>query len=277
MSYIKHSINKNKEDNYPYVCKNVSSSEGIELINSEENVFYLAPGDHLDTDDYIYKNEIGELLLKNKDIFLSNRCINTFSEYALQQLYRMQQKTNAALTEEELNRHISGVLNNMSKKMKDKYNLDENNLSFYLVDGKIKCNIIATQCSIEDLSGMLSEFNNTLRDYRKTSKRNEHALNHGKIAKHSMHLLRLYMMGIDLVSEGKIQTKRIKEHDLLMDIRNGVYLDENGIPNKHFFEIVDEYKNKFENACKNSVLPDEPDIDKINTFRMEVNEKIVKL
>lgn len=231
----------------------------------------------LDTDDYIYKNEIGELLLKNKDIFLSNRCINTFSEYALQQLYRMQQKTNAALTEEELNRHISGVLNNMSKKMKDKYNLDENNLSFYLVDGKIKCNIIATQCSIEDLSGMLSEFNNTLRDYRKTSKRNEHALNHGKIAKHSMHLLRLYMMGIDLVSEGKIQTKRIKEHDLLIDIRNGVYLDENGIPNKHFFEIVDEYKNKFENACKNSVLPDEPDIDKINTFRMEVNEKIVKL
>lgn len=231
----------------------------------------------LDTDDYIYKNEIGELLLKNKDIFLSNRCINTFSEYALQQLYRMQQKTNAALTEEELNRHISGVLNNMSKKMKDKYNLDENNLSFYLVDGKIKCNIIATQCSIEDLSGMLSKFNNTLRDYRKTSKRNEHALNHGKIAKHSMHLLRLYMMGIDLVSEGKIQTKRIKEHDLLMDIRNGVYLDENGIPNKHFFEIVDEYKNKFENACKNSVLPDEPDIDKINTFRMEVNEKIVKL
>lgn len=231
----------------------------------------------LDTDDYIYKNEFGELLLKNKDIFLSNRCINTFSEYALQQLYRMQQKTNAALTEEELNRHISGVLNNMSKKMNDKYNLDENNVSFYLVDGKIKCNIIATQCSIEDLSGMLSEFNNTLRDYRKTSKRNEHALNHGKIAKHSMHLLRLYMMGIDLVSEGKIQTKRIKEHDLLMDIRNGVYLDENGIPNKHFFEIVDEYKNKFENACKNSVLPDEPDIDKINTFRMEVNEKIVKL
>lgn len=231
----------------------------------------------LDTDDYIYKNEIGELLLKNKDIFLSNRCINTFSEYALQQLYRMQQKTNAALTEEELNRHISGVLNNMSKKMNDKYNLDENNVSFYLVDGKIKCNIIATQCSIEDLSGMLSEFNNTLRDYRKTSKRNEHALNHGKIAKHSMHLLRLYMMGIDLVSEGKIQTKRIKEHDLLMDIRNGVYLDENGIPNKQFFEIVDEYKNKFENACKNSVLPDEPDIDKINTFRMEVNEKIVEL
>lgn len=231
----------------------------------------------LDTDDYIYKNEFGELLLKNKDIFLSNRCINTFSEYALQQLYRMQQKTNAALTEEELNRHISGVLNNMSKKMNNKYNLDENNVSFYLVDGKIKCNIIATQCSIEDLSGMLSEFNNTLRDYRKTSKRNEHALNHGKIAKHSMHLLRLYMMGIDLVSEGKIQTKRIKEHDLLMDIRNGVYLDENGIPNKHFFEIVDEYKNKFENACKNSVLPDEPDIDKINTFRMEVNEKIVKL
>ena len=229
--------------------------------------------DEFNSVELFYPNFPEEVMDKSEEALY----INSLLYYTFSQLYRMQQKTNAALTEEELNRHISGVLNNMSKKMNDKYNLDENNVSFYLVDGKIKCNIIATQCSMEDLSGMLSEFNNTLRDYRKTSKRNEHALNHGKIAKHSMHLLRLYMMGIDLVSEGKIQTKRIKEHDLLMDIRNGVYLDENGIPNKHFFEIVDEYKNKFENACKNSVLPDEPDIDKINTFRMEVNEKIVKL
>ena len=91
---------------------------------------------------------------------------------------------------------------------------------------------------MNDLAGILSECNNTLRDYRKTSKRNEHAFAHNKIAKHSMHLLRLYMMGIDLVSEGKIQTKRIKEHNLLMDIRNGLYLDEVGIPNKEFLILL---------------------------------------
>lgn len=243
------------------------------LLGCNPNVIELLG---LEPDDYIYKNAIGDLLLKNKSLFLSNRCINTFNGYALQQLYRIRQKTNAALTEEELNNHVSEVLNNMSEKMYNKYNLNKDNVSFYVINGEIKCDIIAKQCSMEDLSGMLSEFNNTLRDYRKTSKRNEHALNHGKIAKHSMHLLRLYMMGIDLVSKGKIQTKRIKEHNLLMDIRNGLYLNENGIPNKEFFEIVDTYKNKFEKACKNSVLPNNPDINKINKLKMEVNERIVK-
>ena len=83
------------------------------------------------------------------------------------------------------------------------------------------------------------------------------------------------MMGIDLVSEGKIQTKRVKEHSLLMDIRNGLYLDEKGIPNKEFFDIVKNYQEKFEKAVNISVLPNEPDINKINELRSNINEMVI--
>ena len=86
------------------------------------------------------------------------------------------------------------------------------------------------------------------------------------MSKHSMHLLRLYMMAEDLLLDGKIVTYREKEHDLLMDIRFGKYLDETGSPSKDFFDIVDSYKARFEYAKTHSVLPKKPDIDKINRF-----------
>lgn len=229
----------------------------------------------LEKNDYLYINEIGKMILNNKDIFLSNKCVDSFNGYATSQLYRLQQKTNTALTEEELNKHISKVLNNMLIKMYDKYNFDKNDVSFYIENKIIKCDIHKNGIDMNNLAGILSECNNTLRDYRKTSKRNEHAFAHNKIAKHSMHLLRLYMMGIDLVSEGKIQTKRVKEHSLLMDIRNGLYLDEKGLPNKEFFDIVKSYQEKFEKAVNISVLPNEPDINRINELRSNINEMVI--
>lgn len=106
--------------------------------------------------------------------------------------------------------------------------------------------------------------------------RNEKAAAHKKIAKHSMHLLRLYMMCIDILEKQKIVTYREKEHDLLMDIRNGKYLGADDKPLPEFFEIVSEYEKKLEYAKKNTTLPDEPDYERIMEFTAEVNEKVIK-
>lgn len=123
--------------------------------------------------------------------------------------------------------------------------------------------------------GLLSEINNTLRDYKKKSKRNEYAINHKKAAKHSVSLIRLQMMAIDLLENKEIITYREKEHDLLMDIRLGKYLDSDDKPNSAFFDIVHEYEKKFDYAKNNTELPEEPDVNKINDFVMSVNERIV--
>lgn len=229
----------------------------------------------LEPEDYLYVSEAGEELLRNKQVFLSNRCINTFNGYVMMQLYRLKSKTNQTLTTEELSGHIADVLNNMLVNMGEKYGFDKSDIRFYADADAVNLDIVKKNCKVDNLINLFSEFNNTLRDYRKRSKRNEYALTHEKIAKHSMHLLRAYIMGIDLISEAKIQTKRIKEHDLLMDVRNGKYLDGSGMPTKEFFEIVDEYKNKFENAVKHSVLPDTPDMDKINKLLISLNEAVI--
>ena len=53
-------------------------------------------------------------------------------------------------------------------------------------------------------------------------------------------------------------------------------MDENQLPVPEFFEMVDEYEKRLDYARKNTSLPEEPDIRKINDFAASVNERVVK-
>jgi len=91
-----------------------------------------------------------------------------------------------------------------------------------------------------------------------------------------MHLVRLYYMCFDILEKEEIITYRTEEHDLLMDIRNGKYLDANRQPIPEFYEMVDELEKRLEYAKQNTSLPDKPDYKKIDEFVMSVNERVVK-
>lgn len=66
------------------------------------------------------------------------------------------------------------------------------------------------------------------------------------------------------------------EHDLLMDIRNGKYLDSERQPIPEFFEMLNEYEKRMQYAVENTSLPDKPDYKRIEEFKMSVNEQIVR-
>ena len=91
-----------------------------------------------------------------------------------------------------------------------------------------------------------------------------------------MHLIRLYMMCLDILEKEQIITYREAEHNLLMDIRNGKYLDSNDQPITEFYEMGDDYERRLDYAKLNTSLPDSPDYKKINEFVISVNERIVK-
>ncbi len=106
-------------------------------------------------------------------------------------------------------------------------------------------------------------------------KRNKNAILHNKIGKHMMHLIRLYLMCLDILEKGEIVTYREAEHDLLMSIRNGAFLNSKSQPTDDFFALVNDYKIKLEYAEKNTDLPENPDYRRIREFVMSVNEKVV--
>ena len=115
-----------------------------------------------------------------------------------------------------------------------------------------------------------------LKKNRKIGASNRKASERGNLRKHMMHLVRLYLMCFDILEKGEIITYREKEHDFLMDIRNGKYLDDEDHPVAEFYDIVDDLENKLQYWKEHTSLPANPDYDRINKFLAEANWAVVK-
>ena len=232
---------------------------------------------------YLYLSDIGKDLIKNKDMFLSKRAVHSFGGYANSQLRRLDNKAVRLVNQSEREKHIMNSINNARYTFPGRYfYFSDDAINLYVdkaiqedYDTEIFMDINLHHYPLRDYKAMWSEMNNIVKDYAKIGKRNKHAIEHNKLGKHMMHLVRLYIMCIDILESGQIITLREKDHDFLMDIRNGKYLDDNMQPTKEFYEIVDDLENKMEYWKIHTELPDKPDYERINKFLMETNMRIV--
>lgn len=94
------------------------------------------------------------------------------------------------------------------------------------------------------------------------------------LCKAMMHYIRIYATGEELLRTGKMVTYREKEHDFLMDIRNGKFIDPDAhIIHPEFYTNMACIKADFENAYKNTVLPMEADREGAEKLLMEIFEE----
>lgn len=238
----------------------------------------------LKPEHYLYVSMIGRQLIDNKDLFLSQRAIYSFGGYATAQLRRLDNKAIRTVEQDKREKHILNSILNAKYTFPDKYfehNTDAINL--YIdksqqeeYDTEIFMDINLKHYPLRDYKSMWSEMNNIVKDYSKIGKRNKHAIEHAKIGKHMMHLVRLYYMCFDILEKHEINTYRNKEHDLLMSIRNGEFLDSSNQPTNEFYEMVNEFEKRLDYDKVNTDLPPKPNYKKINEFVMNVNERIVK-
>ena len=89
-----------------------------------------------------------------------------------------------------------------------------------------------------------------------------------------MHLVRLYLMCFDILEKGEINTYRDKDHDLLMSIRNGEFLDENRQPTQKFYKLVDSLEKRLDYDKEHTDLPETVDMEKVNDLVARVNGRI---
>lgn len=214
-------------------------------------------------EDYLYISKEGQMLLQYKHLFLSKRAVFTFGQYAKAQLNRLINKSGRSKDEVSQNetRSLQKALASVGIS-KDK---------FWITDGDTEQ--IVTVNGIFSLSEFIKIYqavDNVHTDYR-SSVRNNKAVEHGKLNKHMMHLIRLYMMGIDILTKHEIITYRADEHNLLMDIRNGKYLEADlKTPTKEFEELLAEYQRKFDEASNNTTLPEKVDMEAINNLMINI-------
>ena len=238
----------------------------------------------LKPEHYLYLSDVGHELVYNADMFLSKRAVNAFGGYANSQLRRLDNKAARLVGQSQQEQHILNSIKNASYDFPVKYfSHQDDQIKLYIdravnpeMETEIFMDVNLTHYPLRDYKSMWSEMNNIVKDYAKIGKRNAHAIEHNKLGKHMMHLVRLFYMCFDILENHEIVTYREKEHDLLMDIRNGKYLDDNRQPVPEFFEMVDELEKRLEYDKENTDLPEKPNYKRINEFMISVNERIVR-
>lgn len=219
----------------------------------------------------------GKLLRDNVHLFLSKKAAASFGGYAIAQLRRLQNAlARDSYPQKEKELHILSSIHKQLLTLPDRYKaLTNGELRLYLdtsskedFDEEIFMDISVTHYPLRDFKNIYSEMNNVLRDYDKlnhrNSKKDELHLN-----KHAMHLIRLLIMGTEILQGKGVHTYREKEKDFFMDIRNGEYSYE------QIFDMVNKFDIEFKYAAENTVLPDNPAYDKIQELIMQINKDVI--
>ncbi|KHD36241.1 nucleotidyltransferase [Clostridium acetobutylicum] len=251
------------------------------LLNCNPNTIELLG---LNTEHYLYLNEIGQELLNNKKIFLSKRAIHSFGGYATAQLRRLQNAlARDSYPKEEKEKHIFNSVKNAVHDFSKRYSsFDEGSLKIYLdkskqpgFDLEIYLDANLKHYPLRDYKNIWAEMSNIVKDYDKIGKRNKKK-DDNHLNKHAMHLIRLFMMAIDILEKEEINTYRVHEKELLLNIRNGKFQKEDGNFSDDFYSLLKEYENRLTYAAKNTSLPEEPNMTRVEEFVMSVNERVVK-
>ena len=237
----------------------------------------------LKPEHYLIKTDVGQMMLDNRHVFLSKRAVGTFGGYANQQLYRLQQLSSHSMEQKELEKHILTTIRFLSEDFAARYHLDPKNTLEPFIDvseqpdmeTEIFMNVHLDHYPLRDYCDMWSELKQIVSSYKRLGKRNTHAVEHEKVSKHAMHLVRLYHMAFDILLRGEIKTFRTDDHELLMDIRNGKYTNDDNSMKPEFFEMVGCLEADLASAKEKSELPDKPDMDAVNRLLYSINERVV--
>lgn len=238
----------------------------------------------LKPEHYLYLSDIGRLLLDNRRLFLSKRAIQSFGGYADAQLRRLQNAlARDTFPQTEKERHIFNSVRSAMHDFNHRYGRFENgSLELYIdkavnpeLETEIFVNASMTHYPLRDYCGMWNTMANVIRDYEKVGKRNKKK-DDLHLNKHAMHLIRLFMMALDILEKGEINTYREKEHGLLMDIRSGKYRKEDGAFHESFYEMLSDFEKKLHYAAEHTDLPEEPDMAKVQELVMAINERVVR-
>ena len=229
-------------------------------------------------DEHIFIcNKYGKMIKDNTNLFLSKRAIQSFGGYASAQLRRLQNslaRDNYPQKEKEI--HMLNTIKTQIATMKDRYEVfSKENLNIYIdkskkegVESELFIDVNFTHYPLRDFKNIYAEMSNVINDYDKLNHRNSKKdANH--LNKHAMHLIRLFIMGTELLEGKGINTYRENDREFLLKIRNGEF------SYNQIFEMVNDYEKKFDYAAKNTCLKDEPDYDKVEELMISINRDVI--
>ena len=237
----------------------------------------------LDEEQYLIKTNLGQELIDNSRLFLSKRAIKSFGGYADAQLRRLQNAiARDTLPQSDREKHIlKSVMNALDDFNRRNIASDKGSVKIYIdqaenpeLETEIFVDADYKHLPLRDYTDMWGTMRTVVRDYDKIGKRNKKK-DDNHLNKHAMHLIRLFMMAIDILEKGEIRTHRTEDLPLLLAIRKGEYMQEDGTFSAAFYDILEEYERKLDEASIKTTLPDNPDMDKVGKFVERINRFVI--
>jgi predicted nucleotidyltransferase len=236
----------------------------------------------LDRDQYLVLTDAGRELIDRKALFLSRQAGDTFGAFARAQMKRLlNAQARDRLPQAEREEHILESVNRALEDFNRRCGEEGTKARLYIgeavtegLEKEIFLDADFRHYPLRRYNELMNTLHSVVRDYDKVGKRN-HKKDDNHLNKHAMHLVRLFMMGIDILEKEEIRTHR-PESDLklLRRIRNGDYMQDNVlIPD--FFEILTDYERRFHEAEVHSMLPDHPDMKAVGDFVESINRRVV--
>lgn len=234
---------------------------------------------------YIFMTEAGQEMIDNRKLFLSKRALQSFGGYANQQLNRLENAiARDRLAQDQQEEHIRRSMENSIKSFESRYTDFENgSIKLYTdvspreeLDREIFADISLTHFPARQFNSIMNDLHNVLGTYDKLNHRN-HKKDDAHLNKHAMHLVRLYLMCLDILEKEEIITYRADDYELLMSIRHGFYQNEDGTYKPEFFEIIKHLKRRLDYAKENTSLPEHPNMKRVEEFVMSVNRRALNV
>lgn len=233
---------------------------------------------------YLVRTPAGDRLLANRSLFLSRRAAATFGGYAGQQLRRLENAlARDRYPQAEKERHILNVCMSAMQAFSGRYS-EENGEYFRLyvgpsqrdaLESEIFADVSLRHIPLREYQEIWSRLQKIVKNYGQLDKRNRKK-DDRRLNKHAMHLIRLYLMGLDILERREIVTYREAERALLLSIRRGEYQQPDGNFRPEFYEMVDAYDRRLAYARENTDLPEQPDLRSIEELVMSINEEALR-
>lgn len=237
----------------------------------------------LDEDQYLIKSELGQELINSSGLFLSKRAIKSFGGYADAQLRRLQNAiARDMLPQSDREKHILKSVMNALDDFNRRYAGKEiGSIRLYIdkaenpeLDAEIFVDADYKHFPLRDYTDLWRTMRTVVRDYDKLGKRNKKK-DDNHLNKHAMHLIRLFMMAIDILEKGEIRTHRVDDLSTLLAIHRGDYMLSDGTFSPEFYEMMEEYERRLDEAAAKTVLPDNPDMKRVGAFVERINRYAV--
>lgn len=231
------------------------------------------------TELYVNLTLEGQMLLDNKELFLTRRVAYSYGGFANDQLRRLQmgllrngtspEPLKNKFEKRSLDRLVAGQGKDDVFRISISEEADFEGKHPLLISGSLN------NYPVNSLKSLLRGLTTTIDQYEQPQhpKAQKDAAH---INKHAMHLVRLYYTAFDILEQGRIITCRDKEREELLAIRNGKYMCEDGSYAPEFFELVDQLESKFQYDVKETELPAKSNYGKIEELLVEINKSYLQ-